>query len=69
MAKIKKQFLLEIEVDEEQVVEKYPNYRFNYDNPAHFISVQANNIKFVADTDMSKQGMKQWGYSIKVKEL
>ncbi len=69
MAKIKKQFLLEIEVDEEQVVEKYPNYPLNYSNSTEFIKAQANNLKFIAGIDMSKQGMKQWGYSIKLKEL
>jgi hypothetical protein len=62
-----KRYVVEISVDIKKIADKYPNYRFNYDNPMDFIKAQANNIKFVADTDMSKNGMKEWGYSIKVK--
>jgi hypothetical protein len=66
--KIKKTFVVTIEVDEEAVKQKYPNYRWNYNNPEELIEAVANDVKFIAGVDMSKDGMKQWGYSIKVKE-
>lgn len=68
MAKIKKQFILEIEVDDRTVQQKYPNYRLNYDRPEQLIKAVANDIRFIAGVDMSKDGMEQWGYSIKVLE-
>lgn len=66
--KIKKTFIVRIEVDEEEVKQKYPNYRLNYDNPERFIKAVANDLRFIAGVNMSKDGMKQWGYSIKVME-
>lgn len=66
--KIKKTFIVTIEVDEEAVKQKYPNYRSNYDKTEQFIKAVANDIRFIAGVNMSKEGMKQWGYSIKVKE-
>lgn len=69
MAKIKKRFILEIEVDEDAVKQKYPNYRWNYNKPEELIRTVANDVKFIAGVDMSKDGMKQWGYSVKVKEM
>jgi len=66
---IKQTFILEIAVDSLNVSKKYPNYRFNYEKPEDLIKSIANNIKFCAETDMSKYGMKEWGYSIKVKKI
>lgn len=67
MAKKKKRsFIVTIEVDEEKLKQKYPNYRLNYDNTDQFINAVANDIRFIAGTDMSKDGMEQWGYSIKI---
>jgi hypothetical protein len=66
--KIKKTFIVRIEVDEEEVKQKYPNYRLNYDNPEQFIKAVVNDLRFIAGVNMSKDGMKQWGYSIKVFE-
>lgn len=66
MAKVKKQFILTITVDENQVKEKYPNYRFNFTKPEELIDTVANDVKFIAGTDMSKNGMSKWGYSIKL---
>jgi hypothetical protein len=69
MGRIKKRFILEIEVDENKVQQKYPNYRWNYDKPEELIKAVANDVKFIAGVDMSKDGMRQWGYSVKVKEM
>lgn len=66
MAKIKKKFILEIEVDEEAVQQKYPNYRYNYNNAREFIKAQAREVVMAAGVDLSKDGMKTWGFSIKV---
>ena len=66
--KIKKTFIVRIEVDEEEVKQKYPNYRLNYDNPEQFIKAVVNDLRFIAGVNMSKDGMKQWGCSIKVFE-
>lgn len=62
----KRQFVLEIEVDEEAVQQKYPNFRFNYRNGEELIEAVKNDLTFVAGYDMSKDGMENWGYSIKV---
>jgi hypothetical protein len=66
---IKQTFIIEIAVDSLNVSKKYPNYRFNFSKPEELIKSVANDIKFCADTDMSKDGMKLWGYSIKVKKV
>lgn len=68
MPKIRKVFTLEIEVDVEQVQQKYPNYRLNFDKPEQLIEAVAQDAKFLAGVDMSKDGMKTWGFSIKVRE-
>lgn len=65
----KKKFILTIEVDNKNILKKYPNYKFNYSSPDEFIKSIANDIQFIAGMDMSKKGMKNWGYSIKIKEL
>ena len=64
---IKKQFLVEISVDADEIANKYPNYRWNYNSPQEFIEARATDIKFVADMDMSTaKEFKSWGYKIKV---
>ena len=65
---IKKEFTVTIEVDEDKITELYPNYRFNWGNPDDFIEATMKSITIEGDTDMSKDGMKSWGYSITYKE-
>ena len=67
--KTRKTFIVTIEVDEEAVKQKYPNYRLNYDKPEELIKAVANDIRFIAGVNMSKDGMETWGYSIKVEEI
>jgi hypothetical protein len=64
---IKRNFNLEIAVAVDEIANKYPNYRFNFDNPTQFIEMLINDLKFIGETDMSKEGMEKWGYSIVVK--
>jgi hypothetical protein len=69
MAKIKRQFIVTITADENGVKEKYPNYQFNYDRPEQLINSVANDIKFIAGVDMSKDGMKLFGYSVEINPI
>jgi len=63
---IKKRFIVEIAVNEKTVAQKYPNYDCNYDSPEELIDRVMDNFKFEAETDMSKDGMRVWGYSKKI---
>lgn len=69
MKTTKKQFILTIEVDNEQIVKKYPNYKFNFSSPDEFIKWTIEGMKYAGNTNMSKDGIKEWGYSIKIKKL
>jgi len=60
---------VEIEIDEESVFQKYPNYKFNYSNPKELADSIAFGLEREAETNMAKDGMKEWGYSVKVKTL
>ena len=66
---MKKKFNLIIEVDEKHIKEKYSNYEINYNSPEEFIECLIKDMQHEADTDMSKDGMREWGYSIKIKEV
>lgn len=59
-------YLLEIEiiVDEKSINQKYPNYKFNYDSIEQFVDSLVPEESYEGDTNMSKNGLKQYGYSI-----
>jgi len=59
-------YLLEIEiiVDEKSINQKYPNYKFNYDSIEQFADSLVPEESYEGDTNMSKNGLKQYGYSI-----
>lgn len=59
-------YLLEVEIviDEENINEKYPNYKFNFDSIEQFADSLVSEESYEADTDMSKDGLEKWGYSI-----
>ncbi|CAC9606326.1 hypothetical protein [uncultured Gammaproteobacteria bacterium] len=60
----------EIEVDEENIYEKYPNYGINYDSSKDFANrLVPDGDVYEVDTNISKHGLEEWGYSIKVKRL
>lgn len=63
---MKKQFLIEIEVDEKNIAKKYPNYSINYDNPNQLIEMLLADFIFDGETDMSKDGLKEWGYAKRI---
>lgn len=64
-------YLLEVEivVDEKIINEKYSNYKWNYDSIEQFADSLVPEESYEADTDMSKDGLKQWGYSIMKKRF
>lgn len=64
-------YLLEVEivVDEKIINEKYSNYKWNYDPIEQFADSLVPEESYEADTDMSKDGLKQWGYSIMKKRF
>lgn len=66
---IKKQFILTIKVDADNISKKYPNYNINWSSPKSFIKSTIKNIQMEGETNMSKRGMKEWGYSINIKEI
>ncbi len=59
-------YLLEVEIviDEENINEKYPNYKFNFDSIEQFADSLVSEESYEADTDMSKDGLEKWGFSI-----
>jgi hypothetical protein len=59
-------YLLEVEIviDEENINEKYPNYKWNFDSIEQFADYLVPEESYEADTNMSKDGLEQWGYSI-----
>jgi len=60
---------VEIVIDEDNINEKYSNYRWNYDSIEDFANSLVLEESFEADTDMSKDGLELWGYSIKKKRV
>lgn len=63
-------YLLEVEIiiDERNISEKYPNYKWNYDSIEQFADSLISGESYEADTDMSNDGLEQWGYSIRKKK-
>ena len=59
-------YLLEVEIviDEENINKKYSNYKWNYDSIEQFADSLVPEESYEADTDMSKDGLKHYGYSI-----
>lgn len=65
---MKKRFIVEIEVDEDSIWDKYPNFKYNWSNAQEFIEDTIKSFEQSADTDLRKNGLKEWGYSVKVIE-
>jgi len=66
----KKTFLLEIEVDEENIKNKYPNFGSNYEDGTDFIDTITNDMVTSIDgVNLSRDGIKTWGYSVKITDL
>ena len=59
-------YLLEVEIviDEENIDEKYPNYKWNFNPIEQFADSLVPEESYEADTNMSKNGLEKWGYSI-----
>jgi hypothetical protein len=67
MKTFKYQLEVEIVINEHTINEKYPNYKWNFNSPKELADSLVPTIVYEADTDMSKDGLSKWGYSIKVK--
>ena len=69
---IKKRFIVEIEVDEDKIWDKYPNYKYNWGTKSSitsankFIKSLMSCFEYEADTNMSKDGLKKWGYAKRI---
>jgi len=55
---MRKSFVITIETDDDNIREKYPNYRFNWNSPGQFIHYLAN--------DMTDDVWDDFGYRITV---
>jgi hypothetical protein len=65
----KYQLEIEIIIDEENLNKKYPNYKYNYNSIEQFADSLVLEESYEVDTDMSKVGLEQWGYSIIKKRI
>lgn len=63
---IKFKYILEVEivVDEKNIAKKYPNYKWNFDSIEQFADSLVPEESYEGDTDMSKDGLEKFGYSI-----
>lgn len=59
-------YLLEVEIviDEKNINEKYPNYKLNFDSIEQFADLLVPEKSYEGDTNMLKDGLERWGYSI-----
>ncbi len=62
-------YILEVEIviDEDNIHEKYPNYRVNYDSIEQLADFLVPEVSYEADINVETDGLKLWGYSIKKK--
>lgn len=59
-----------IEIDEENIYTKYPNYKWNYNSVNELADrLIPNGDVYEIDTNMTKDGLKEWGYSIEAKRI
>jgi hypothetical protein len=56
----KKYFLIEFSVNEKEILEKYPNYKFNWDDSNDFIK---DSIESIIPEDSS------YGFDVKIKSI
>ena len=62
--KTTKKFTLTISVDAD-VIDKYPNYRFNWDTPEEFIE---HLVKHIESDGVDEYGRNSFGYSVLITE-
>ena len=59
--------LVQITVDEDNIINLYPNYRFNWNTPEQFIEHLTNNIETNNEIDgIPQDTLKTYGYDIRV---
>ena len=69
MTTFKYRLEVEVVIDEQNINTKYPTYKFNYDSIEDLADSLVSEKSYEADTDMSKDGLKKWGYSIIKKRI
>jgi len=47
---------------------EFENYKWNFNSLKEFADYLIPTTRYEADTDMSKDGLEKWGYSIKIKK-
>jgi hypothetical protein len=57
----------EIEIDEDNISKKYPNYKINYNSIEDFANSLVLEESYEAGIDLSKDGLELWGYGVKKK--
>ena len=62
-------YKIEIEIDEENISQKYPNYNINYSNSKELADSIAFGLEQAGGTNMAEDGLEEWGYSIKVENI
>lgn len=58
---------IEIVIEEDNICEKYPNYKWNYNSIEDFANSLVPEESYESDTNILKDGLELWGYSIKKK--
>lgn len=69
---MKKQFLMIIETDDENIEEKYTNWGLNYSTPEQFIRFLADSKKeetYIDSAGIKRSIWKEFGYRVKVKKI
>jgi len=63
------QLLIEIKIDDQNISELYPNYKFNWENVDGFVEMLTSNIETPTEnivTGKFEDHLKENGYSIRV---
>lgn len=63
---IKQKFNLEVTVDKREVVNKYPNYKFNFDSVDDFINFIINDLRSGIGINYETESFEKFGYSVKI---
>ncbi len=58
-----------IDIDEEVISDKYPNYKSDYNNPEELANSIIETILYSDDVCLNEYGMEQWGYSVNAESV
>ena len=63
---MKRRFILEVEVDEDDILRLYPNYRFNYSSADQFIESCLPQPRKDTEDMPSDNDLKRWGFEKRI---